>query len=166
LASAGDDKTIRIWDYRTGEEKFVLRGHSRTVRCVAFSPDGERLASSSDDATARLWDAHTGKEQFALDHEGLGNRDLMMVGHDGEERFAQEVSFVAFRPDGNLLATGSRARFTCDGAESNSLGAGIRLWDTATGNLVRTLPAKEGEAGSLYFRRRQLTHSQRFGSCE
>jgi WD40 repeat protein len=146
LASASEDKTIRVWDFRTGKEKFVLRGHSHAVRCVVFSPDGKRLASAGDDAAARLWDAHTGKEQLTLDHDFLGNRDLGR----GNGRFLQEVSSVAFHPDGRLLATGSRARGTyADGREYNSPGAGIRLWDTATGKMVRTFPAEQKENHSM-----------------
>jgi WD40 repeat protein len=149
LASASDDETIRIWDYRTGKVKSVLRGHSRTVRCVTFNSDGKRLASSSDDATARLWDPDTGKELFTLDHDFLEMRDQKMKGRDGETRFIEEVSFVAYHPYGELLASGSRARFLLDKVEHDGLGSGVRLWDSTTGNLVRTLPANEDQLASL-----------------
>jgi WD40 repeat protein/tRNA A-37 threonylcarbamoyl transferase component Bud32 len=55
LASAGDDMTVRLWD-AAGHELLALRGHTRTIRAVAFSRDGHRLASASDDLTIKVWD--------------------------------------------------------------------------------------------------------------
>jgi len=37
-----------------------LRGHTESVWCLAFSPDGRRIASGSGDSTIRLWDGETG----------------------------------------------------------------------------------------------------------
>jgi WD40 repeat protein/tRNA A-37 threonylcarbamoyl transferase component Bud32 len=39
----------------------VLSGHSRAVRCLAFSPKGKVLASGSDDGTIRFWDLVAGE---------------------------------------------------------------------------------------------------------
>src|SRR5260370_38210537 len=74
-----------------GQERarHVFEGHSRAVRCVAFSPDGKRIVTGSWDKTARLWDAETGKEILALE------------GH------SSMVQSVAFSPDGKSVLTGS-----------------------------------------------------------
>ena len=56
LASGGADKTIRLWNAATGEQRAILTGHTAPVKSVAFSPDGITLASGSEDSTVRLWD--------------------------------------------------------------------------------------------------------------
>src|SRR5262249_12682908 len=40
----------------------ALRGHTRVVRAMAFTPDGRRLVSASEDGTARVWDTRIGAE--------------------------------------------------------------------------------------------------------
>jgi WD40 repeat protein len=89
IASAHDDKIVRIWNVATKVCWRLLKGHTGQVRSVAFSPDGKRLASASWDKTVRLWDLTTGQE--ILSFRGL-------------ERFSR---CLAFSPDGKQLAAGS-----------------------------------------------------------
>src|SRR5262249_37673785 len=64
LASLGPS-SLRIWDARTGEYRFLIRGASE---CLAYSPDGGRIAAAGDQSTIRFWDAR--REQGALVHQG------------------------------------------------------------------------------------------------
>jgi WD40 repeat protein len=51
LASASDDKTVRLWKAKTGAACGTLEGHLAEVKAVAFSPDSQLLASVSRDRT-------------------------------------------------------------------------------------------------------------------
>ena len=161
LASAGEDKTVRLWDPATGQQLRTLTGHTDWVRSVAFSPDGKLLASAGGDKTVRLWDPATGRELRTL----TGHTDwvrsvafspdgkLLAGGGDKTVRLwdpatGQEmriltghtdwVRSVAFSPDGRLLA----------GAGGNMM---VRLWDPATGQELRTLTGHTDWVRSVAF---------------
>ena len=54
MLSGSKDKTIRLWNLKTGQCVHVLKGHSDEVLCVCASP-GAQVLSASADRTVRLW---------------------------------------------------------------------------------------------------------------
>ena len=70
LASASSDKTVRVWDAKTGRPLHTLEGHTSAVSSVAFSAAGDRLASASWDKTVRVWDAKTSQLLHTLKGTG------------------------------------------------------------------------------------------------
>jgi WD40 repeat protein len=108
IVSGSWDKTIRIWDARTGKEVMKpLKGHTSNITSVGFSPDGTHIVSGSDDKTIRIWDARTGEEVVKP-----------LKGHTG-----RHVTSVGFSPDGTHIVSSS-----WDGT--------VRIWDARTGEEV------------------------------
>lgn len=159
IASASDDHTVRIWDVASGDMVGQpLAGHSDAVWGLAFSPDGQTLISGGADGEIAVWDANLrvpftqtlqGGEDAILSltfspdgsllasaggnlaGAGQGNtirlwnvattlQETVLSGHE------QAVTDVTFSPDGTKIASGSPDRT-------------IRLWDTESGALIRTI---------------------------
>src|ERR671932_616613 len=89
IASASEDKTIKLWNLRTGKLLRTLTGHSDIVQAVTISPDGKLIASGSNDKTVKLWNLDTGKEIRTL------------------TGFSSIVYSVAISPDGQTLVSGA-----------------------------------------------------------
>ncbi len=56
LATAGGDRAIRIHDATDGRLVALLRGHTRQIHRLAWTPDGTKLFSTSLDNSLRVWD--------------------------------------------------------------------------------------------------------------
>ncbi|HEY7424552.1 MAG TPA: WD40 repeat domain-containing protein, partial [Gemmataceae bacterium] len=87
LASASEDKMIKLWDVAKGTETATLKGHTDSVRSIAFSPDGKMLASGGMDRTLRLWDVASRKE-IAILTDRLGNTATLIFSVDGKTLFS------------------------------------------------------------------------------
>ena len=55
IATACEDRVIRLWRVSDGELLAELKGHSQGVFSVDFSPDGSLLASQGREAAVRIW---------------------------------------------------------------------------------------------------------------
>jgi len=60
-ASAGWDRSIRIWEGRTGKYVATLRGHIAAVYRLTWSADSRLLVSASKDSTLKIWSLKTNK---------------------------------------------------------------------------------------------------------
>jgi WD40 repeat protein len=110
LASAGSDKTVRIWAVATGEQLISLEGHKGRCLRVAYSPDGLTLASGDDDGGIRLWNARTGRPGIEM------RAPANLPGQGGA------VQGLVFLADGKTLVAGS---------------SNVWLFDVATGKSTK-----------------------------
>jgi WD40 repeat protein len=78
------DYTVRVWNAKTGDERYALHGHKGVVHCLAISPDGRWIVSGSGDQTVRIWDAITGQEHRCV-------------------KTTRAVQSVGFSPDGHSI---------------------------------------------------------------
>ncbi len=58
--SASSDKTLKLWDLRTGAQLRTYKGHRDLVHTVAFTPNGKNAISGSDDLSIKVWDIEEG----------------------------------------------------------------------------------------------------------
>lgn len=124
LATAGEDQAVHTWSAENGDAIEVLSGAKATIASVAFAASGELVASAAD-KTALVWNLTPAwKFERAI---GTG---------EPKSPLADRVNALAFSHDGKLLATG--------GGEP-SRGGEIKLWNPATGDLVRDLPNVHGD---------------------
>uniref|UniRef100_A0AC35GHJ4 NLE domain-containing protein n=1 Tax=Panagrolaimus sp. PS1159 TaxID=55785 RepID=A0AC35GHJ4_9BILA len=90
IASASFDKSIKLWDGRTGKFLTSLRGHVQSVYQISFSSDSRLLVSGSADSTLKIWDIRIKK--FLLDLPGHG----------------ADVFAVDWSPDGERVVSGGK----------------------------------------------------------
>lgn len=111
VASAGTDRSIKIWTNKLKPVHEIGKAHLRYVTSLRFSPDGRLLASGGADGLIRIWDVSSGK---------IARPPL--VGH------ASDVETIEFSPDGKYMFTSSEDKT-------------VRIWDVDAGQLLYTMVA-------------------------
>jgi len=169
IASAGADKTVRLWD-TDGNCLQVLKAHKDVVTGVAFSPEGKRLASSGRDGLVHVWRknracrwlvektfaGHKGwvlglcfADEKRVVSAGVGDAFLWNVGNG--EVLARLFHAVSDDPPFRLLQSPldyisgdlSALKAHCLGSQAVIVQSdGAMLWDLATGSFLKNIGGK------------------------
>ncbi|QHG19052.1 WD40 repeat domain-containing protein [Nostoc sp. ATCC 53789] len=160
LVSGCADKTIKVWNLKTGKLIRTLTEDLGKISSVAISPDGHYFAvgiCQHPKSNVKVWNLNSDK----LLHTLLGHQ--------------KPVNCIAISPDGQILASGSNkikiwnlhkgdristlwhsfavnaAAISPDGTilASGSSDNKIRLWNPHTGEPLRTLNGHSGEVKSV-----------------
>jgi WD40 repeat protein len=128
IVSGGLDKVMRVWDPDTGEQLHAFEKlHDDWITRARFSPDGREVLTVSHDHTLAAWDVETGNVRLRIKHPGA-------------------VWGLAVTPDGRHLLSGTGGSLQSSLTVLN-IGHGadnvLRLWDAASGNLVREMKGHE-----------------------
>src|SRR5262249_23332824 len=104
LATASEDRLLRLFDIRTGAPTCSFRGDLHDLFCLGFSPDSRLLAAGGGGLTRGV------STHVTVGDVGTHRQVAKREGH------ALAVIGVAFAPRGGLIATASADRT-------------VRVWD-------------------------------------
>ncbi|KAK7582833.1 hypothetical protein V3481_012131 [Fusarium oxysporum f. sp. vasinfectum] len=162
LASASEDKTVRIWDLKTGKCERVLEGHIGWVNSLVFSNNSTMVASASEDKTVQIWDLKTGKCECVLEGHGelikslVFSHDSTMLASASDDKtvriwdlktgkcehvlegHSSYINSVAFSHDSMIVASASNDTT-------------VRIWDAKTGNCEHVLEGHDDWVRSVVF---------------
>ena len=156
LASAGWDRTIKLWNAVTGRQiKSLTDNDSGGFFTIAFSPNGKMLASGNANNNITFWDIETGRVIKTLKgHTGYvqsiafsSNGKFLASGSDDKtvkiwnletgqvlntlESHTDLVKSIAFSADNRFLISGSKDKT-------------IKIWNATTGQLLKSIPGNGG----------------------
>ena len=126
---AGNQSAVMVWDARTGEQLLSLPYPGIASYFPVWNQDGSRIVTMSSDPESQsglvqVWDAQTGAELFSLRHLA-----------DGDDPRAPEPQAVWNTDETRILSWA---------------GKGIRVWDAASGDLLRTMQHEADVLGAVW----------------
>jgi WD40 repeat protein/tRNA A-37 threonylcarbamoyl transferase component Bud32 len=152
---------VRLWDLEAGQEARTLRGDFRDPSCLAFRPDGRRLAVCGDDRKVIIWNPgqteplriFRGEGRAAVTLAYSPDGSILAVGGDAVRLWDAEIDQDAQQLPGHELAIG----ILSFGRDGQTLATGsddgtARIWDLARRRVVHVLRGHDGPIGAVALR--------------
>jgi WD40 repeat protein len=170
--TAGSEGTVRVWDPGTAPELTPVIRQKDPITALDVSPDGSRLLVGDASGRARVWLTRQGRFVSGVrSHEPVTG---VAFGPQGLLAVSEPDRAVAYSPAAGLIVSAGSGGIRIRGASSlrlqppsetisialspsgQRLAAGaadgtVRLWDSRTGRLVRTLRGHRDEVLSVAF---------------
>jgi WD40 repeat protein len=162
LATTDGHKNIQLWDLKSGKKGRLLKGHTDTIKSIAFSSDSKKLISGAfgsevDDVI--LWDLKSGKKLKRFEHDCLGTispdgKTIATSGWSKEIKIRDmatgkiiktfkghllPITSIVYSPDGKTLLSGSEDRT-------------LKLWDLISGELLKTYKGHDEAINRIVFK--------------
>jgi len=112
----------------TEQYPLILKGHTRDVTSVSWSPNGRFVLSGSSDHTLRLWEVSTG-QCLRTFQAPTGEPGIPLLRPRG-------VTSVMWSPDSHFALSGSSDHT-------------LRLWEVSSGQCLRTFAGHSGSVASV-----------------
>ncbi|GAC1322196.1 MAG: PQQ-binding-like beta-propeller repeat protein [Chloroflexota bacterium] len=161
VATAGTDRTLRIWDVQTGVQVGQLRGRDEFCG-VSYTPDGSRLVTTALDRVARVWNASSGEPLTTLHVDtqqvcALGvspdGKSAVLGSADGEASIADLATGDVVQTLSGVKATVWSTVFNHDGTlVVTSFNDGTaRVWNVSSGQQLVVMRGHEGPVWDAVF---------------
>jgi WD40 repeat protein len=155
LSSANGEMVVRLWNVATGQEVRTFSGYGGGIYAVATSPDGSLIISGGANKLIHVWDTSTGRLLRSITEDSkirrlkflpdgshfISSADTIKirdVASGSVVRTLTNEKMIGYEPDTGQLALSKDNRFL-----AGQINEGLRIWETASWQVVRTLDRRE-----------------------
>jgi WD40 repeat protein/serine/threonine protein kinase len=175
LATACEDRVVRVFDLSTNTEVHRVLSHAAPVVDLAFSPNSQLLATAARDHTVKIWDTHGGQASRMLEilpmpvtavaisgdskRAAMGDESGVVTVHDlstglllmGSRVHDGAICGIALNHDGSRMATVNGATFSpMHSRQSRILDPCLKIWDVNTRKMLCKEPTSDLFSGVAY----------------
>ncbi len=150
----GDNKTVKLWDFQTGQELQRFIGHR-----ARFSPDGKHVLTESFSEGVGMWDSVTGREIYQITtnpkiRSWVYSHNGKIIWTNSEDNTIRQWNADSGKEIGVFLGMPDivwTMAITPDDRYLLTLSSTAQLWDLQTGQKVREVPFDAGVVSRIGF---------------